>query len=48
MTEKEIDIQDILKELRNIIGAQAQEIAVLKAAVSVLRASEADSSAEAK
>ena len=48
MTEKEIDIQEILKELRNIIGDQAQQIAVLKAAVSVLRASETDSAPEIK
>lgn len=31
MEETQVDIQDVLKNLREIIGAQAQEIAVLKA-----------------
>jgi hypothetical protein len=29
--EQQVDIQAVLKNLREIIGAQAQEIAVLKA-----------------
>lgn len=29
--EKELDIQTVLKNMREIIGAQAQEIAILKA-----------------
>jgi len=29
--EQEIDIQTVLKHLREIIGTQAQEIAILKA-----------------
>jgi hypothetical protein len=43
MTEKEIDLQDVLKELRNIIGDQAQQIAILKAAISTMHVSESDS-----
>jgi hypothetical protein len=31
--EKEVDINIVLKNLREIIGAQAQEIAVLKATI---------------
>jgi hypothetical protein len=31
MDEKQVDVQDVLKYLREIIGIQAQEIAVLKA-----------------
>jgi hypothetical protein len=38
--EKEIDIQTVLKTLREIIGNQAQEIAILKA---TLEASTTDS-----
>lgn len=31
--EKEIDIQVVLKAMREIIGNQAQEIAILKASI---------------
>jgi hypothetical protein len=31
MEEQQVDIQAVLKNLREIIGVQAQEIAVLKA-----------------
>lgn len=34
---KEIDIQNVLAALRETIGIQAQEIAVLKATIAVLR-----------
>lgn len=37
MSNKEIDIQHVLTALREIIGAQAQEIAVLKATIEVLK-----------
>lgn len=33
MNEKQIDIQDVLNELKTIIGQQAQEIALLKASI---------------
>lgn len=36
MANKEIDIQNVLAALREIIGSQAQEIAVLKATIAVL------------
>jgi hypothetical protein len=31
--EKEVDIQKVLKAMREIIGNQAQEIAILKASI---------------
>lgn len=31
--DKELDINEVLKNMREIIGAQAQEIAVLKATI---------------
>ena len=34
---KEIDIQNVLAALREAIGIQAQEIAVLKATIAVLQ-----------
>lgn len=37
--EKELDVNQILKGLREIIGEQAQQIAILKAAIA---ANEAD------
>lgn len=33
MSEQQLEIQDILNELKAIIGAQAQEIAILKASI---------------
>jgi hypothetical protein len=48
MAEKEVDLQEILKELRNIIGDQAQQIAMLRAAVSMLNSSNTDSATEGK
>lgn len=33
MSEQQIDIQAVLDELKAIIGAQAQEIALLKASI---------------
>lgn len=33
MSEQQIDIQDVLNELKAIIGQQAQEIALLKASI---------------
>jgi hypothetical protein len=36
MSNKEIDIQNVLAALREAIGIQAQEIAVLKATIAVL------------
>jgi hypothetical protein len=36
MMEQEIDINIILKNLREIIGSQAQEIAVLKATIETI------------
>lgn len=33
--EKEIDIQAVLKAMREIIGNQAQEIAILKASLEI-------------
>lgn len=33
MQESQVDIQTVLKNLREIIGAQAQEIAILKATI---------------
>lgn len=34
--DQEVDVNEVLKNLREIIGAQAQEIAVLKARVEAL------------
>jgi hypothetical protein len=36
MEEQQVDIQAVLKNLREIIGVQAQEIAVLKATLETL------------
>lgn len=33
MSEKQLELQDVLDELKAIIGAQAQEIAILKASI---------------
>lgn len=33
MSEKQVDINDVLDELKAIIGEQAQQIALLKAAM---------------
>jgi hypothetical protein len=37
MSNVDIDIQKVLLSLREIIGVQAQEIAVLKATIAVLQ-----------
>lgn len=34
---QEVDIQEVLKSMREIIGAQAQEIAVLKATITAIQ-----------
>jgi hypothetical protein len=34
--EKEIDVQEVLKHMREIIGMQAQDIAILKARIESL------------
>lgn len=36
MSDKEINIEDVLKYMREQIGSQAQEIAILKATLAVL------------
>ncbi len=36
----ELEIQEILKQMREIIGSQAQEIAVLKATIASIEAKE--------
>ena len=47
MSEKQIDIQDVLNELKAIIGTQAQEIALLKASIKqAIKEAEADSKVE--
>lgn len=33
MSEKQLELQDVLDELKAIIGQQAQEIAILKASI---------------
>lgn len=33
MSEQNIDVKEVLKEMREIIGEQAQQIAILKAAL---------------
>lgn len=38
MSETKIEIDQILKYFRDLVGAQAQEIAVLKATIEVLQA----------
>jgi hypothetical protein len=38
MQEQELSVNEILKGLREIIGDQAQQIAVLKAAITALEA----------
>jgi hypothetical protein len=40
MANTDIDIQNVLAALREIIGLQAQEIAVLKATIAVLKQEE--------
>lgn len=37
MSETEIEIEQVLKYFRDLVGAQAQEIAVLKATLEVLQ-----------
>lgn len=39
--ETEIKLEDILKEMREIIGDQAQQIAILKANIALLLSKEA-------
>lgn len=34
---QEVDIQEVLKSMRETIGAQAQEIAVLKATITAIQ-----------
>ena len=47
MSEQQIDIQSVLDELKAIIGAQAQEIAVLKASIKqAVKEAETDSKVE--
>ena len=47
MNEKQIDIQDVLNELKTIIGTQAQEIALLKASIKqAIKEAEASSKVE--
>lgn len=36
MSEQQIDIQEVLQIMREAIGSQAQEIAVLKATISAM------------
>lgn len=40
MSEQQIDIQIVLRHMREQIASQAQEIAVLKATIEALNASE--------
>lgn len=42
MSEQQIDIQEVLQVMREAIGAQAQEIAVLKATISAMNKANAD------
>lgn len=37
MSETQIDIEQILKHFRDLVGAQAQEIAVLKATLEAIQ-----------
>ena len=40
MADTQIEIEDVLKHMREVIGTQAQEIAVLKATLAAISESE--------
>lgn len=42
MSEQQIDIQEVLQIMREAIGSQAQEIAVLKATISAINKASQD------
>lgn len=48
MDDKTLEIEDLLKELRTIIGEQAQQIAMLKAIISRANAGNSEISAGQK
>lgn len=39
---QEVDLQEVLKSMREIIGVQAQEIAVLKATITAIQGTTED------